>query len=88
MGPICNLKRPVIKEFHLPVHFIVKTMKHIFVIFVCLLFSTLSLAKESRQFKKSYIAEFNPKWPTLRAQSAVCTLRISFFSKKQDAAVF
>ena len=62
----------------LPVHFIVKTMKHIdIVIFVCLLFATLSLAKESRQFKKSYIAEFTPKWPTLRAQSAVCTLKIS-----------
>ena len=94
MGPICNLKRPVTLQRKsrnsFPVHVIVKTMKQIkFVIFVGLLFSTLTLAKESRQFKKSYIAEFTRKWPTLRAQSAVCTKRINFFSNtKYNVYIF
>ena len=39
-------------------------------LFLFLNFVALTLG--TREFKKSYIAEFNPRWPTLRAQSAVC----------------
>ena len=70
MGPITNV---IACQEILYYSILLLTMKQIYVvIFVGLLFCTITLAKETRVFKKSYIAEFTPKWPTLRAQSAVC----------------
>ena len=76
-----NWKRPIIfikahlnkmgSKFLYLVHFVLLSMKQIYVtLLYFLLFATLTWA--TREFKKSYIAEFNARWPTLRAQSAVC----------------
>ena len=54
-------------------------------LFLFLYFVTLTLG--TREFKKSYIAEFNPRWPTLRAQSAVC-IRTILLQKRHNFCIF
>ena len=53
-----------------------------------LLFLTLSLAnnKGTREFRKSYVEEFYPRWDTLRAQNAVC-IQIFHLKKKSNVSI-
>ena len=64
-------------------------MKHIYfpLFLFFLLFLALSLAnnKGTRVFRKSFVAEFYPRWDTLHAQSAVCI--IIFFSQRKRGNV-
>ena len=91
-----NWKRPIIfikahlnkmgSKFLYLVHFVLLSMKQIYVkLLYFLLFATLTWA--TREFKKSYIAEFNARWPTLRAQSQYA-LKIIDFKKTKVISVF
>ena len=93
MGISCSLERPItfiqslFKSFYvkyfITCQFVIMKQTY-FPIFLCfLLFLTLLLAnqKGTREFRKSYVEEFYPRWDTLRAQSAVF-INNFFFKEK------